>query len=307
MGAENDIPNNGGNDPAGTPPAGNPPAGNAPPAGNPPAGNPPANAPAPGGDPWYSSVEGLDADVQKWISDKKFADVATALKSGMHADHVARDRNVLQRPAADKLAEWDGWKDLGWTEDRKAYAVTADEETRKAFPSGYNDAFEQAFVDAAHSARVPVPQAKAILSGVLDYVKASYEQAGLAGEKATADLNAALDQEWGADATKNRELSSRAARALGVGVDDMSALEKVMGSPGLVKLFHQIGSMMDEDKLRDPKTPAGNSMTAAGAKAELQRFNADAGNVAALGDATHPNHAAVKAARERLIGIIAKG
>lgn len=64
MGAENDIPNNGGNDPAGTPPAGNPPAGNAPPAGNPPAGNPPANAPAPGGDPWYSSVEGLDADVQ---------------------------------------------------------------------------------------------------------------------------------------------------------------------------------------------------------------------------------------------------
>lgn len=154
---------------------------------------------------------------------------------------------------------------------------------------------------------VPVPQAKAILSGVLDYVKASYEQARLAGEKATTDLNAALDQEWGADAAKNRELSQRAARALDVGVDDMSALEKVMGSPGLVKLFHQIGSMMDEDKLRATNTPAGNSMTAAGAKAEIARLNADPGHVAALGDATHPNHQAVKAARQRLMDFIAKG
>jgi len=152
---------------------------------------------------------------------------------------------------------------------------------------------------------VPVPQAKAILSGALDYVKASYEQAGLAGEKATADLNSALDQEWGVDAAKNREISQRAARALGVGVDDMSTLEKVMGSPGLVKLFHQIGSMMDEDKLRDPNTPAGNSMKPTGAKAGLQRLSADAAHVSALSDATHPAHQTAKGARQRLMDIMA--
>ena len=152
-----------------------------------------------------------------------------------------------------------------------------------------------------------MPQAKAILSGVLDYVKVSYEQADFVGEKATADLNTALDQEWGADAAKNRELSQRAARALGVGVDDMSALERVMGSPGLVKLFHQIGGKMDEDKLHAPSTPVGGAMTATGARAELQRLNADVGYVTALGDATHPNHQAVKAVRQRLMDIFAKG
>lgn len=295
MSGENDLPNDN------TPPV-NP---------NPGAGNPPPVDPAaagsqpPAGDPWYSSIEGLDADTQKWIADKKFANVSTALKSGMHADHVARDRNVLQRPAADKLAEWDGWKDLGWTEDRKAYGVTTPEEIRKDFPE-YNDAFEQAFVDAAHKAKVPAGQAKSILSDVLGYIKGTYEQAGIQGAKATADLNAALDKEWGADAAKNRELSQRAARALGVPIDDTAALEKVMGSAGLVKMFHQIGTMMGEDKLIDPKAAGTGGMTAAGAKAELQRLNADAGHVAALSDATHPSHQAATAARQRLMDIIAK-
>jgi hypothetical protein len=299
MSGETDLPNNA-NPPANTPPA-NPPAD----AGDPPAA-PPANPPAEGGDPWYASLQGLDADTTKWISDKKFADVATALKSGMHADHVARDRNVLQRPAEGKLGEWDGWKDLGWTEDRKAYAVSAPEDIRKGFPE-YNDAFEQAFVDAAHKARVPAAQAKSILGDVLGYIKGTYEQIGADGAKAAADLSATLDQEWGADAAKNRELAQRAARSLGVPIDDSSALEKVMGSAGLVKLFHKIGSMMGEDRLRDPGAPASGTLSAAGAKAELQRLNADAGHVVALGDATHPAHQAAKAARQRLLELIAKG
>lgn len=305
MGDNPDLPN--GTPPAATPPTTPPPGGNPPSGSTPPAADPaPAGNPPPAGDPWYSTIEGLDPDTAKWIADKKFADIGTALKSGMHADHVARDRNVLSRPAADKLADWDGWKDLGWTEDRKAYGVTAPEEMRKEF-SEYNDAFEQAFVDAAHKARVPAPQAKAILSDVLGYIKGSYEQIGAQGAKAAADLNAALDKEWGADAARNRELSQRAARALGVPVDDMAALEKVMGSPGLVKMFHQIGNMMGEDKLIDPKTPGAGAMTAAGAKAELQRLNADSGHVTALGDATHPSHQTVKEARQRLLDIIAKG
>ena len=300
MSGDNDIPNNG------NPPANTPPANPAPGAGDPPANPPPADPAAPGGDPWYVSLAGLDADTQKWISDKKFADVATALKSGMHADHVARDRNVLQRPTEGKLGEWDGWKDLGWTEDRKAYAVTAPEDIRKGFPD-YNDAFELAFVDAAHKARVPATQAKAILGDMLGYIKGTYEQAGIQGAKASADLTATLDREWGADAGKNRELSQRAARALGVPVDDMAALEKVMGAPGLVKMFHQIGTMMGEDKLIDPKVPGGGGLTAAGARAELQRLNADGGHVTALGDATHPAHQAAKEARQKLMDVIARG
>lgn len=296
MSGENELPNDG-NQPA----IQNPGAGDPPPSDSASAGSPP-----PAADPWYSSIEGLDADTQKWIADKKFANISTALKSGMHADHVARDRNVLSRPAADKLAEWDGWKDLGWTEDRKAYGVTAPDDIRKDFPE-YNDAFEQAFVDAAHKAKVPPSQAKSILSDVLGYIKGTYEQAGIQGAKATADLNAALDKEWGAEAAKNRELSQRAARALGVPIDDTAALEKVMGSAGLVKMFHQIGTMMGEDKLVDPKVPSAGGLTASGAKAELQRLNADAGHIAALGDATHPNHNVVKAARQRLMDIIAKG
>ncbi len=302
MGDNPDLPND-----VGTPPAGSPPAGSPPPGGNPPAGDPAsAGSPPAAGEPWYSTIAGLDADTQKWISDKKFVDVSTALKSGMHADHVARDRNVLSRPAADKLAEWDGWKDLGWTEDRKAYDVTAPDEIKKDLGE-YNGAFELAFVDAAHKARVPAQQAKSILSDVLGYIKGVYEQAGIQGAKATTDLNTALDKEWGADAAKNRELSQRAARALGVPVDDMAALEKVMGSPGLVKMFHKIGSMMGEDKLIDPKTPGSGGLTASGAKAELQRLNADAGHVKALGDATNPLHQAAKDARQRLLEIIAKG
>jgi hypothetical protein len=170
------------------------------------------------------------------ISDKKFADVATALKSGMHADHVARGRNVLQRRAAGKLGKWERWKELGWTDDRKACAVRAADDIRKGFPE-YNDAFEQAFVDAAHKARVPGPQAKSMLSDGLGYIKGTYEQIGADGAKAAADLSATLDQEWGADAAKNRELAQRAARSLVVQIDDSSAPEKVMSSAGLVKLF----------------------------------------------------------------------
>lgn len=54
------------------------------------------------------------------------------------------------------------------------------------------------------------------------------------------------------------------------------------------------------------RRPARVGLTAAGAKAELQRLNADAGHVSALSDATHPNHQAVKAARQRLVDILSK-
>jgi hypothetical protein len=54
---------------------------------------------------------------------------------------------------------------------------------------------------------------------------------------------------------------------------------------------------MGEDHPRDPGTPAGGTMSAAGAKVELQRLNAEVGLLAALGDATHPAHKAATAAR----------
>lgn len=272
----------------------------APPAGT---GAPAAGASGGGGssEPWYGSF-GLDDGARAFIAGKGFSNIADLVKSGMEADRLVRERNVMHVPDADpvKRKEWDGFEKLGWVRDRDQYAVD-----RPKAPDNlsYDEGMEKAFLDAAHGARVPTWAAKEMLDAVANYGFQAQQNALSNAALESQKLNETLDREWGADAPAQRERARAAATFLGVGAEDLSQLEKVVGAPALVKMFAKLGGMLGEDTLKGGASggAARSGMSADGARAEMQRLRADPEFIRSLQDVRHPLHEANQARYNELI------
>ncbi len=267
---------------------------------------PPVETPPPGqGGPWYGAIEGVDDEMKSFYEGKGFPDLATALKSGMHADRLARDRNVWSAPDMENLGDWDGWKKLGWTEDAGAYKVERPEAAKDV--SDYNQAFHDAFAAAAHKHHVPPQMAVGLLgdtvAAIQGQMQAEMASAEEEGRAAGAALDAALKEKWGADYDANlakaeaaaRTLYTRVGKSLGqdVGLDQMSRLEEALGSaPALMEMFRLVGEAIGEDTLVTG-LPTGIASPAA-AKAEIQRMKADPETAKALSDPRHARHGEIK-------------
>jgi hypothetical protein len=267
--------------------------------------NPNNPNPNPGGDPWYQPhVASLDKDTLSWLDGKKFGAVTDALKSGALADKMARDRNVISRPDVTKLDEWDGWEALGYEPDAGKYVTAV--KPPKMPNNGQHDA---ALLDAAaklgHKLKLPAALTEKFYHGLTDVVNQRLEGIAAAGAKAETDLKAALEKEWGTDAGVNTEIAKRAARTLKIGAEDTSELEKLIGSPRLLKLFHQLGTGALEGKLIDGGGNAPGAMTPAAAEAEVRRLEGDPAWVKIFSDSRHPQNADYKARYMQLMEIIA--
>ncbi len=57
------------------------------------------------------------------MQDRKFPDINALMTSAIHADNLARSRNVLPKPEPANLLGWDGWTELGAPADIKDYAL----------------------------------------------------------------------------------------------------------------------------------------------------------------------------------------
>lgn len=260
-----------------------------------------------GGDkgPWYAPLK-LDADAVKFVEDRKFTDLNTVFKSAISSDELARSRNVIPKPDPSKIGEWAGWEEVGWVKDPAKYTPKAPvpKEGEHYDPTMFND-----FTALAHEARVPVAAAEKIYSGMFEKMQARIKEMNgkqdTDQKKATADLDTALHGKWGDKYDANKDLSQRAVRALGIGKDNSALLEKIIGAPALLEMFHLIGSKLPEDTLAG-SGGGGTNETPAQLDAEINRLQADPLFVKALMDPTHPQHKQFKDQRQGLIDKLAK-
>lgn len=258
-----------------------------------------------GGDPWYASFN-LDDPAKQFIADRKFDapdGFPKLVKSAMESDRIARSRNVFEKPDPARLNEWGGWSELGWKEKPEEY-VLKKPQTPDSFQ--YIQGFEDKLKEIAHTHKVPLPAAQAILDGLTAWGVAEIDATDARGAKANQDLDAALRKQWGGDYDRNTELSKRAARHFGVGLDDSAQLEAVIGSPNLMKLFHAIGEAMGEDKLVASGGGAALGESLEALRAEQRRLQGDAEFMKALRDPRNARHEEVKAQRQQIIDKIAK-
>jgi hypothetical protein len=247
---------------------------------------------AAGAQPFYQSW-GLDEAASKQIIDRGFTDPKTLVQSWLEADRIARSRNVFEKPDPTKPQEWKGYTELGWTEDAAKYAV---EKPDLGEGGKIHDGIFSAFTKAAHGAKIAPWQAKQVYGEVAKAMQAEIAAQDSAARTAAAELDTALRGEWKGDYERNRTLAGRAMQALGVASADAGKLEELLGSPGLVKLFHTIGGMMGEDQL------VGRGSGAAGLgesidkiEADKRAFSANPQKLQALRDPAHPQHKDVSA------------
>lgn len=260
----------------------------------------PTPAPSPGGD-WYTPFNLAD-DQREFIAAKRFDGVGDLVKNAMDFERLARERNVIPAPDADpaKLFDWEGWEKLGYVKDRAAYKV---DPVKPPDGKSYDADLEKVFLDAAHAARVPVAQAKAIRDAMAVAGFKMQDDALNAGALALQETEAALKREWGSDYAVNKERARQAAHFLGLGAEDASALEKITAAPGLAKMFARIGALLGEDTIKGGAAggDGGRGLTPDGAAAEMKRLEVDQSFMEALRDPMHPRHAEVTARREELV------
>jgi hypothetical protein len=258
------------------------------------------------GDPWYAAF-GLDDEARTFLAGKGAADPATAIKSWMSADKLVRDRNALDAPDVSNIAGWQHWDKLGWVSDPAKYQVelSAEAKTKLGEAAPFYEKFHADVVKQMHENRVPLPQARKIADAMLAYQAQAMDEVNGIVARDTAELEAGLKRDWGQAYDANREMATRAMKTLGIGEQDAAELDALVGSPKMVQLFHKIGAMMGEDKL--VTTRGGSDATVDQARAAKAAIENDPAKMKALNDPAHPQHAAVKAERERLQAIIFGG
>lgn len=260
-----------------------------------------------GGNPWWGEPSlGLDQETANFYAGRNAPSLAEALKSGAHAHRMVTDRNVLAKPDMANLGAWDGWKELGWTENRADYKV----ETPKAkAPAGYpyNEGLEGAFLDAAHEMRLPPSLVQPLLERTMAHAYGEFSALETAYSNDLKTAETSLRAEWGNQYDANKALGERAFKHFAPAGMDMALLEEVMGTPGVVKMFAQIGKAFGEEKLVSPG--AGGQFGAKSEttlRAELAQLQGDPTSLAALMDARHPRHTELNDKRNRLLDEIAK-
>jgi hypothetical protein len=265
------------------------------------ATTPPGNG---GGEAFYAPWK-LDKDGVDWIEGHKFSDPAAAIKSAIHFEKVARDKNALVRPEKGKEKDWSGWEELGWIKDPAQYTF----EEPKDLPKGmlYDKGLDEELRKFAHENRIPLATARAARDLILSGQKKQFEAFVGEGAKSAAELKETLVKEWGADYQTNTELARRAVEVLAVDPLQGRQLDQIMGAPGLVKLFHNIATKIGEQALPAAGGTPPMAMTPAAARAERLRLEADKGWLKTFQDARDPQHAGAVARRAQLLELEAKG
>jgi hypothetical protein len=262
-----------------------------------------------GNDPWYAKADyGFDQETRDYLGSKDFKAPVDAVKSLRHFETLARDRNAIQLPAAGQETQWDGWEKLGWSKDPTKYEVKAPaEQVKEGEEPIYDRNFHDSLVKTMHEARVPAPAAQKIIDSMFDYVKTSIDAAQTEAANQRTALENGLKKEWGNDFKANKDLASRAMRALGVDKEQGIELNTLLGNPATVKLFHKIGSMLAEDKLVNSDGNGSGGKSPATARAERLALQQSPEFKAAFQDPRHPQHEAMKQRRNALLELEAKG
>lgn len=228
--------------------------------------------------PWYQGVAGVDETVvghwknQGWDT-KTPAEVAvSATKAWKEAEKFvgAPAAQLLRVPkdAADE-AGWNAvWTRLGKPADPKEYDFSTVKYSDGTAPE---DTFIEAMRSAAHRLHLPKDAAPALTREVVKYLESADTTEAAERTAKLVEQKAALKKNWGPNEAANLFIAQRAAAALGVPPETVSALEGVIGYDRVMEMFRLIGSKIGEDKfVTSTGRPAGGVMTREEAIAKKQ-------------------------------------
>lgn len=246
---------------------------------------------------WYDDFK-PSPEAVSFLQEKKYTDFNTFAASAMEADRLARSRNVLEKPAPDKILEWQGWEHLGWKPKLDDYALKpAKMDGAPDEMIGLAGEFTSLVRNIAHAARVPLPAAQMIadqLAGKLAEFDKALSTKDAAARAAETEK---LRSEWGQDYSRNEELARRAFQHFAKGDEAAMAELIAIGSPRVMKIFAEIGKSIGEDQLVTAGgAPLPQSLDALAA--QLRQFRHE--NKAIMQDQSHIRHKDVLAAYEQL-------
>lgn len=196
------------------------------------------NNPPPEPATWYGKA-GVTAEHHEWLQGKQYADASTQIASHRALEAmVGRQRLAVPNDEKDVDAYNALYKTLGRPDKPDAYKLA---EGSKISGDEWKN-----FAPIFHEAGLG--------QGQVDRILAAYEKRAIdlntAAETERANEEgrqiAKLDGEWGSNNEANKDIASRAFRALGIDEAMSDKIEGAIGYYATMKLFHAIGSGMKE-------------------------------------------------------------
>ncbi len=208
----------------------------------------------------------LDDDLRAHVEKNGYRDAAAVVKADMHAQRLLGTERLPIPPEGEDLKTWDGWRHLGVPDEADGYAFE-----RPEMPEGlaYDEELETVFRTAAHDLKLAPWQAQGLLEAFARYQGETFCAAARDGEADTRTLEEALRGDWGAAYEANLDVARRAGRAFAQDEATLDALCESLGDAGVLRLFHKIGSLMDEDTLAGDGEP-GYGLSPGAAQAEAK-------------------------------------
>lgn len=205
--------------------------------------------------PWYQGVAGVDNEIvghwtnQGWHNKKPEEVALEATKAwkaaekfvGVPADQIIR----IPKEVSDE-AGWNGvWTRLGKPADAKGYDFTA---IKRADGSNL-DVDTEAFIrDQSFKLHLTKDAATAYAN---EWIKREDGAKARTAADTSAKLieeKAALAKNWGPNFEANKFVAGRAAAALGIDPETVTALESQVGYAKVMEMFRAIGARIGEDK-----------------------------------------------------------
>lgn len=249
---------------------------------------------------WWrgESYSGLDADTMKFLDGKNYPDIKTALTSLRSADQMARDRNVIRKPDPANVQKWDGFAELGWSPEIANYKLTP---PAAADGEVHDEKAWEAFLPAAHEARLLPWQAEAVYSAMHKHDNAIIGEFKAAADQANADLDRSLRAKFGNQYDAKVSLAKRAFAAFSPSEAVAAQMDSAFSSAGMVDLFVKIGEAMGEDRLVTGHGGDGGAVSVETLQKKLNTLWADKDWKAAFDDPRNPRHKDVRDERANLL------
>lgn len=260
-----------------TPPPNTPPAGGGetPPANTPPASGGETPPPDDGGwkpATWMEGISGEAVGDQPshidYLKSKGVTDINKFLTSYREAERAISGKGVVTVPkdgaTADEIAAYH--RQIGVPEAADKYELPSAPDGQELDMGVVEPLREIAF-----KAGVPAEGFKALAAAVVEKQVADQ----MAEVSRQDGLRDEVFREWGADKDRNTAIFQRGMRAFGIDAKQAAAIQKGIGSDGLLKLGLKLGQLTGEDMLTGGGGAQNFGMTGEQAQARIDAIIAD--------------------------------
>jgi hypothetical protein len=238
-----------------------------------PPGTPPSDQPNPNSTPvdvkWLG--ENPPDEIKGYVQNKGWKNPLEVLDGYRNLEKLVGSHR-LAMPKDEKDAE-------GWGKVYDALGrPKAPTEYKLPVPEGHDGKFAEVAAGVFHKAGLSTKQATEIATWWNDaQTQAAKAEAEAFAAKSEQEI-VALKGEWGGAYNERVETAKRGLRMFGIDGDKASALEKVMGTKGLMQFAYDLGFKISEHGapgMESQQPGTGGALTPQQAQAEITRLKAD--------------------------------